>query len=1240
MNNKTTKLSFTVVLFIIFVALIFGIATVSYAYAEEQSYYVCFSNQNYSVRNANKMEDNEGEYVLKNIELTSAVDFYVTDNSGIRWYGRDNLPVKTEEAEVLKYDILFSPDSVYENGGHVFYRFYEPAVYSVNIGGAPVDLTYNPYNTSYELYYISSVEIAAGTAVTFSEETHTVADGGSYRILFTPEKTVNGNKYMFDEKGVYGSGDEYKYSVYIEDAPQYYVVFEEGAIPEVGAVTDTEIDGCKAFNLTRYENNVTAAEYRSAEIFAPKRDFGIKYRVYEKNPDGSFRIIDDDNNEDTEISKITVKDVGWYVLSLSDIGESYLSVFEEREKDFGNKYIAGEFNGYCYDGNGNIDLYDSYKFAEIEEGDDDYNEDYKQYIAYFTVSEKDVQNGEVEFYITDGKNKFKDGADYVKLSIAGKYKIICSDEHTYGRGRHFRYVLTGDGKETETLLIGTAREFIAFAENCSKSADYSVNLKVYLTSDIDFGGVEFIPVGTFSGTFYGGYHKLENVTNSDKGNLSCVFENLTHTATVERLIVENVNLGDKNAETAGVVGTNYGKVYDVSVSGKITGKNNVGGVVAVNGRSNTETGDSSDTVNKATVENCKNKAFVTGETNVGGVCGRNTGNILSCENFGEVNGDKTHSSSTVAEVGGVAGYSFGRISDCVNDGKIYGGESSRYVGGIAGLSVGEIYFSTNRGVVSADKYAGGIVGYYGLRPSENSSLDGITGGSGNDEPEPVNANNILNYNINCGEISANSYVGGIVGNVAGLSGGTAPARVLKIYNCASSGNVSAVAGSYTGGIAGYASGVDIRSCLSLGTLQAKGLNAGKYVGGIVGYGGDILYSMSSATLKGIDYVGGIAGYASSDVIGCYTNVGLLPSESALNYGGIAGYCADFNASANEFGGVSANFYVGTFGGIGGTDYGSEFNYAATAVSSDTLASVGTLSPVLCEDFSREYWQSGLDTISYPLLKNFEEAEDCAEFDDEVLFNKLFDKHAEKLSEVSQNAAKLIYTVTFMEWNKDNGDLYDDGVIKTDNFDIVTVVRVADGQKADIPDLIFATLNDSGKYVYEGDNAKYFVNFPSVQNVNGNLIVYAEYREIATSLSAAENRVFAEGEFVKGTEVTLKQIGDYYTVIFTSDGEEIKVQNVTLKYFVGDNAEKFKVSDGEKQLESSVSGKYVSFEFTSGNYFTVKELSPENLPFWAWLLIGIGSTAAVVGLTVLIVFAVKRASRKRKKETDTDNTTAV
>lgn len=1218
MNSKIRKISLITATCAFAFCLSAGTAML--ASAEEESYYVCFSNQNYSVRNSNKMEYSESEYVLTNVTLSSVIDFYVTDNSGMRWYDSDNSPLKVEEAGLMRYDILFSPGTTYENGSHVSYRFYEPDSYSVTVDGEEIELSYNPYNTAYDLYYLSSVYIEADSVVELDGETHRVAESGYYRILLTPEKTVNGNTYLFDKNGNYGSGDDFKYSIYIDDAPQYFAVFEN--IEADGY--DTEIDGKDAVSLTRYEDNVSAAEYRSAEVFAPDKDFGIKYCVYEQNPDGSFRLIDDDNNEDTAISKITADDKGWYTLSFIETEAGYISTFKDEEKNFGGWYLAGEFNGYCYDEDGNIDLTDEYKFAEIEEDGDDYEEDYTQYIAYLTVSEKQLKNGNLEFYITDGKTKFKDGAGYIEISIAGTYKIICSDEHTYGRGRNFRYVLEDEGKDGEELLISTADEFLSFAEKCSLSADYSVGLKVYLTADIDFREVTFTPVRVFSGTFSGGYHSIKNITYEGKGGKASVFETLTYSGTIERLDFENITLGDKNCDNVGVIGTNYGTVNGVTVSGRITGATYVGGVVAVNGVSNTDTGNSSDRVNRATIKNCKNYADIYGESYAGGICGSNTGEIFSCESCGKVTGIKTRSQSTVSDLGGIAGYSLGKIYDCNNTGKVEGSSSSRRVGGIAGLCVGEIYFSVNRGVISADRYAGGTVGYYGLRQSENT--DGILGGNQNREQDPIGNYNILNYLVNYGEVTANSYAGGIVGNVAGLGGGTVSPRVLKIYNCASSGDVEADAGSYAGGIAGNAAGVKISSCISTGTIQSKGLNGGNYVGGIAGYGGDIAYSMSSATLKGAEYVGGIAGYASSAVIGCYTNAVLLLSEDTVYSGGIAGYSANYNPSENEFTSVAGNYYIGAFGGIAGIDYQSVYDDAAASVQCETLLSAGALSPELREEFSREYWQGGKGFRSYPLLINFETVEECSEFDDDGLFKTLFGKNADMLFALSKDACAITYTVTFMEWNKDNGDLYDDGELQTDNFEIISSIRVTDGQSADAPELKFAAINENGKYVYDGGDARYFVSFPDVVNVNGNLTVYAEYREMVTSLTDSENLVFAEGEFVKGSEITLVKIGDFYTVKITLDGEEVQVKNITLKYLVGDNAEKFTVKGSNgNTLSSTVSGKYISFKFTSGDYFSVEKYQ-SDIPFWAWLLIGIGVSVAVAGIAYLTVFLIRRKKR--------------
>ena len=1215
MRNRTTKLF--AALFALSLALGAGLATVT-ARAQEQSYYVCFSNQSYAIRNANKMTLSDGEYVLENVSLSPAVDFYVTDKAGTRWYGADNSPLKTEETGVYAYDVLFSPSEVYHDTGcHVSYRFYEPASYSINIDGTETALTFNPYHTAYELYYISAAELEAGAQVSFGDETHAVSERGSYRILFTPTKTTNGNDYMFDANGNYGSGDEYVYNLYIEDAPEYFAVFEN---VQPAAEPNGTAGGKAAYGLDRYENNVTAAEYRSPEFFVAELDFGVKYRVYEKRADGSFALVDDDNNEDTAVSKLTARDVGYYTLSVTDGGESYLSALRDEKKDFGGFYVACEQNGYCYDADGNIDVSDEYKFVEVEDGDDDYDEDYKQYVAYLSVTEAQLKDGDFEFYITDGDKKFKDGADYVKISIAGKYKILCSEEHNYGRGRNFRYVLEDESKAGEEITIGTAAEFAAFAERCRDSADYSIGLKAYITADIDFSGFDFVPVGAFSGTLYGGYHKLVNITSDE----SSVFETLTHSATVERLSVENLTLGGKNADNVAFVGTNYGTIKYVNVSGRLEGRTNVGGIAAVNGTSAADTGDSADAVNRATIENCSANISVRGESYVGGIVGRNTGDIISCSASGSVSGGKTRASANVDRIGGIAGYGFGKIYDCRNTAEIAGGADSRYVGGIVGLCVGEVYFCFNDGNVSADRDAGGIVGYYGFSNAGNQS-----GVGGTSESEAIGRNNIINYSVNSADVRAASYAGGIVGNVLTSSGNTV--RTLGIENCGSDGVIETAAGSYAGGIAGYAVGADIISCYSVGTVKAKAMNGGNYAGGIVGYGGNVRYSMSAAVVCGDEYIGGIAGYASGDLVGCYTDTLLVGSTDAEHTGEIAGYCSGFDISANKFtADVKCNYYIGDFGGIDGRQYASAFDFAATKTDADTLASVGALSPAFGEEFDREYWQGGDGEPSYPVPRSFEEEKSCDAFGDGELFSALFEKHRDAFTSSARDAARITYTVSFAEWNKDNGALYDDGVLQTDNFDIISSVRAAKGY-VPLPEPIYATKNERGEYICEGDDAKYYVSFPETV-VTHSMTVYAEYVELVTSLNDGE-KAFIEGEFKKGTTATLVKIGDYYTVELELDGNAQHVENATVKLYVGDRANRYRILDADGNVtESTVSGKYIAFAFTSGNYFTAVE-TVSSLPYWAWLLIGMGAAALVAGVAVLIVWLVKRKKAKFASSAD-------
>ena len=137
MINKTKRL-ISVILMI--ATLISVVATVVYASeTEEKSYYVCFSSQNYAIRNANKMTLVGDEYLLSDVEIGANERFYVTDNRGTRYYAVDGDELTTGEIGSYSYTVKFSPSRVYsedENGFvrtdcHVTFGFYIPSEISI-----------------------------------------------------------------------------------------------------------------------------------------------------------------------------------------------------------------------------------------------------------------------------------------------------------------------------------------------------------------------------------------------------------------------------------------------------------------------------------------------------------------------------------------------------------------------------------------------------------------------------------------------------------------------------------------------------------------------------------------------------------------------------------------------------------------------------------------------------------------------------------------------------------------------------------------------------------------------------------------------------------------------------------------------------------------------------------------------------------------------------------------------------
>ena len=228
---------------------------------------------------------------------------------------------------------------------------------------------------------------------------------------------------------------------------------------------------------------------------------------------------------------------------------------------------------------------------------------------------------------------------------------------------------------------------------------------------------QWVPIGTsdneFNGNFDGNGHSIFDLYINRYEDDQGLFGYVEETGTVRNLSVTGDITGDDNI--GGVVGESYGTVTGCSFAGSVTGDEDIGGIV----------GD-----NNGDVTGCTNNGSVTGESDdVGGIVGYNDGDVTVCANNGSVTGHDD-------DVGGIVGDNEdGRnIVNCYNTGNITGNDSD--VGGIVGENWSIVANCYNTGSVAGSSNVGGIVGnndsenhvtncYY-LADSETDALDGTT----------------------------------------------------------------------------------------------------------------------------------------------------------------------------------------------------------------------------------------------------------------------------------------------------------------------------------------------------------------------------------------------------------------------------------------------------------------------------------------------------------------------------------
>ena len=266
----------------------------------------------------------------------------------------------------------------------------------------------------------------------------------------------------------------------------------------------------------------------------------------------------------------------------------------------------------------------------------------------------------------------------------------------------------------KALYISNSDRFLQFAENC-RMDDYSRNLTVYLTTDIDLTGIAFQGIPLFLGTFEGNHHKITGLDLRCDGSNLGLFRFLGEGSTVRELTVSGTVAPEgSRLNVGGIVGTNRGTVESCRFDGSVSGADRIGGIAG----SNQLTG---------VIESCQAIGSLSADHFAGGIAGENIGVIRNCINRASVNTQArestvnvksisletitgTESPGTVTDIGGIAGSSTGVIRDCISRGPIGYPHMGYNIGGIAGSHRGYIENCQNYGEVRGRKEVGGIAG--------------------------------------------------------------------------------------------------------------------------------------------------------------------------------------------------------------------------------------------------------------------------------------------------------------------------------------------------------------------------------------------------------------------------------------------------------------------------------------------------------------------------------------------------
>lgn len=287
-------------------------------------------------------------------------------------------------------------------------------------------------------------------------------------------------------------------------------------------------------------------------------------------------------------------------------------------------------------------------------------------------------------------------------------------------------------EETGSVITIASAEDLVLLADSGKTENFSTGKTFVMTEDIDLSEYENLFIPIMDGTFDGGGHTITGIRLQEEMSDYGFFRYVGPNGTVANLTVEATVTSGEDQENIGIIaGDNKGTIRGCTSRGTLNGQTNVGGIAGKN-----ET--------TGTISRCGNEAEVDGKQATGGIIGYNEGTVSDCTNSGKVNtNQKVVKSTTNGEgsinisipnavtgmtaddrandTGGIAGYSEGSITYCKNEATIGYERLGSATGGVVGRQKGSLAYSDNSGVVYGHKDVGGIVGVF--VPYETGSYD-------------------------------------------------------------------------------------------------------------------------------------------------------------------------------------------------------------------------------------------------------------------------------------------------------------------------------------------------------------------------------------------------------------------------------------------------------------------------------------------------------------------------------------